>query len=73
MSVVTATEFKTKLGYYLDKVAEEDVIITRQGRVTARLSAPSRDRLTTLNGLVGIIAESTMTADDARAERLASR
>jgi prevent-host-death family protein len=73
MPVVTATEFKTNLGHYLDRVAEEDVFITRQGKVAARLSAPSRDRQAILDSLVGIISDSTMTIDEARDERLSSR
>jgi len=71
MPVVTATEFKTNLGHYLDAVAEEDVIITRQGKVAARLSDPGRDRVSILSGLVGIIPETAMTAKEARAARLA--
>ena len=71
MSVITATEFKTNLGHYLDRVASEDIFITRQGRVTARLSAPARDRVAILDSLVGIIPSTAMTAEQARAERLA--
>jgi prevent-host-death family protein len=34
---ITATEFKTNLGKYLDSVEREDVIITKNGKPVARL------------------------------------
>jgi prevent-host-death family protein len=34
---ITATEFKTNLGKYLDAVEREDVIITKNGKPVARL------------------------------------
>jgi len=70
--IVTATEFKTNLGHYLDVAADEDVFITRQGKVAGRLSDPARDRQRILDGLVGIIDDTPLTAKAARAERLAA-
>jgi prevent-host-death family protein len=34
---ITATEFKTNLGKYLDDVGREDVVITKNGKPVARL------------------------------------
>ncbi|MDR0283643.1 MAG: type II toxin-antitoxin system Phd/YefM family antitoxin [Propionibacteriaceae bacterium] len=70
MPVITATEFKTNLGRYLDAVASEDVFITRQGKVTARLTSPARDKLPLLDELVGIASRTTLTGREARGERL---
>jgi len=73
MTVVTATEFKTNLGHYLDMATQQDVFITRQGKVAARLSAPAREKVTLLNELVGVASSTTLTADQARAERLSGQ
>lgn len=73
MAVVTATEFKTNLGHYLDMASQQDVFITRQGKVAARLSAPAREKLALLDELVGIASATSLTAEEARAERLADQ
>ena len=39
--IVTATEFKSNLGKYLDMVATQDVYITKNGKNIARLTSPS--------------------------------
>ena len=36
--IVTATEFKSNLGKYLDMVATQDVYITKNGKNIARLT-----------------------------------
>lgn len=38
--IVTATEFKSNLGKYLDMVATQDVYITKNGKNIARLDQP---------------------------------
>jgi antitoxin (DNA-binding transcriptional repressor) of toxin-antitoxin stability system len=37
---ITATELKTNLGKYLTAAAEEDIVITKNGKVIARLMGP---------------------------------
>lgn len=70
--IVTATEFKSNLGKYLDMVATQDVYITKNGKNIARLTSPSSNKLAVLDGLVGIASRSGDADEDAiRKERLA--
>ena len=66
---ITATELKTNLSKYLLLSATEDVYITRNGKVIAKLTNPFQDRVQLVDSLVGIIPD-TITLDEARAERL---
>ena len=70
MMIVTATELKTNIGHYLDAVAEDEVLITENGRVFAKLSA-AQDKQAILDSLVGITAVSPVSLEEARKERLA--
>ena len=70
--IVTATEFKSNLGKYLDMAATQDVYITKNGKSIARLTSPSSNKLAVLDGLVGIASRSGHADEDAiRKERLA--
>ena len=70
--IVTATEFKSNLGKYLDMAATQDVYITNNGKSIARLTSPSSNKLAVLDGLVGIASRSGDADEDAiRKERLA--
>ena len=69
--VVTATELKTNMGHYLNAVCEDDVFITRNGRVVAKLSNPVQDKQAILDSLVGITAGNPVSLEEARKERLA--
>ena len=70
--IVTATEFKSNLGKYLDMAATQDVYITKNGKSIARLTSPSSNKLAVLDGLVGIASRSGGADEDAiRKERLA--
>ena len=73
MTVITATEFKMNLGHYLDMATQQDIFITRQGKVAARLSAPVREKVALLDELVGVASSTALTADQARAERLSDQ
>ena len=42
---ITATELKQNLGRYLLMAATEDVFITKNGKVVAKLSNPNQDRV----------------------------
>lgn len=66
---ITATELKANLGKYLLLAASEDIFITRNGKVVARLTSPYQDKLDTVDALFGSIP-STMTLEEAREERL---
>lgn len=70
--IVTATEFKSNLGKYLDLVATQDVYITKNGKSIARLTSPSTSKLAVLDELVGIAAGASVQDEDSvRRERLA--
>ena len=70
--IITATEFKTNLGKYLEIAASQDIFITKNGKNIARLTSPAVNKLALLDDLVGIIPESqTMDEDTIREEQLA--
>lgn len=43
--IVTATEFKTNLGKYLEMAMSQDILITKNGKNIARLTNPTVDKL----------------------------
>jgi antitoxin (DNA-binding transcriptional repressor) of toxin-antitoxin stability system len=63
------TELKANLGKYLLLAASEDVYITRNGKVVARLTSPFQDKLDIVDSLYGSIPGS-ITLEAARDERL---
>ena len=66
---VTATELKMNLGKYLLLSATEDIFITKNGRVIAKLSNPFQDRVNLVESITGIIP-SDVDADVILKERL---
>ncbi len=52
---ITATELKQNLSKYLLLAASEDVLITKNGKVVAKLSNPYTDKLNIVESLKGII------------------
>ena len=67
--VVTATEFKTNFGKYLELVAQEDVFITRNGKTIAKVINPQISAVDSLRGLLKN-APSDRDLDSVREERL---
>lgn len=67
--VVTATEFKTNFGKYLELVAQEDVFITRNGKTIAKVINPQISAVDSLRGLLKN-APSDLDLDSVREERL---
>ena len=66
---ITATELKTNLGKYLMLAETEDIYITRNGKVVAKLSNPYQDRVDVAKSLFGVLSND-MTLEEAREERL---
>ncbi|MGN0243438.1 MAG: type II toxin-antitoxin system Phd/YefM family antitoxin [Lachnospiraceae bacterium] len=66
---ITATELKRNLGKYLLLSATEDIFITRNGKVVAKLSNPNQDRVDMAKSLFGILPQD-ITLEQARKERL---
>ncbi len=70
--IVTATEFKTNLGKYLELAVAQDIFITKNGKNIARLTSPSINKLSVLDNLVGIVPQDDSLDEKAsREERLA--
>ena len=66
---ITATELKKNLGKYLALSSQEDIYITRNGKVVAKLSNPFQNRVDMAKSLFGILP-ADVTLEEAREERL---
>ena len=69
---ITATELKNNLGKYLLLSATEDVFITKNGKIVAKLTNPYQDRVETAKSLFGILQKDA-DVDVARQERLGAK
>lgn len=50
--IVTATEFKTNFGKYLDMLHSEDIFITRNGKTIAKVENPNASSVDSISGLL---------------------
>ena len=66
---ITATELKMNLSKYLMLAEKEDIYITRNGKVVAKLSNPYQDRVDMARSLFGVLPQA-MTLEQANEERL---
>ena len=66
---ITATELKTNLSKYLMLAATEDIYITRNGKIVAKLTSPYKDKIDIVNALYGSLPND-ITEEEARDERL---
>ena len=66
---ITATELKINLDKYLMLAEAEDIYITRNGKVIAKLSNPYQDRVDVAKSLFGILPND-ITLEEALEERL---
>ena len=72
--IITATEFKTNLGKYLELVLTEDILITKNGKVIAQLTQPQLDKISILNSLVGLAkGNEELKLDDVKDLRLSKQ
>ncbi len=67
--IVTATEFKTNFGKYLELIAKEDIFITRNGKTVAKVINPQISAVESLRGMLKDIP-SDIDLDSIREERL---
>lgn len=67
--IVTATEFKTNFGKYLDMLSKEDIFITRNGKIIAKVINPQVSAVDSLRGMLKN-APSDIDLDSLREERL---
>lgn len=66
---ITATELKLNLGKYLLLAETEDIFITKNGKVVAKLSNPYQDRVNVAKSLFGVLP-ADITLEESREERL---
>lgn len=67
--IVTATEFKTNFGKYLDLITQEDIFITRNGKTIAKVVNPHISAVDSLRGMLKDIPPD-IDLDSLREERL---
>ena len=66
---ITATELKNNLGKYLLLSETEDIFITKNGKIVAKLTNPYQDRVEIAKSLFGILPENA-DVEIAKEERL---
>ncbi len=69
---ITATELKNNLGKYLLLSATEDIYITKNGKVVAKLVNPHQNRVEIAKSLFGVLPKDA-DLDKAREERLSTK
>ncbi|GAV23541.1 type II toxin-antitoxin system Phd/YefM family antitoxin [Carboxydothermus pertinax] len=68
--IISATEFKSKIGKYLKLAEKEEIIITKNGKRIAKLTSAAEDKTALVKSLIGILPH-TISEKEAREERLA--
>ncbi len=66
---ITATELKNNLGKYLILAEKEDIFITKNGKVIAKITNPYQKRVDIANSLFGILSDD-ITLEESKEERL---
>ena len=69
--IVTATEFKTNIGKYLDISCSEDIFITRNGKTVAKMVNPNVSAVESISGMLAGKLADDYDAKMLREERLA--
>ena len=69
---ITATELKQNLGRYLLLSLHEDIYITKNGKVIAKLTNPNQSRVDTAKSLFGILPQDA-DIEQTREERLGKK
>lgn len=69
---ISATELKNNLGKYLILSATEDVFITKNGKIIAKLTNPYQDRVETAKSLFGVLPKDA-NIEEAKRERLGAK
>ena len=67
---ITATEFKTNFGKYLDMVENEDIFVTKNGKTIGVFSNPNAN---TVENLRGILKGSKLDEKNIKDEMIADR
>ena len=69
---ITATELKQNLGKYLLLSSQEDIYITKNGKIIAKLTNPHQDKVSTAQSLFGILPQDA-DVNLSKEERLAAK
>ena len=69
---ITATELKINMSKYLLLAESEDIYITRNGKIVAKLSNPFQQRVDMAKSLFGSVPQG-MTLEEAKEERLGKK
>ena len=67
---VTATEFKLNFGKYLDMLLTEDIWITRNGKIVAKVINPNVSSVDSISGVLAGRVSPEMDRHSLREERL---
>ncbi len=70
--VVTATEFKTNFGKYLDLLLTEDIYITRNGKTIAKVVNPHVSSVDSISGILAGKVPDDLDRKSIRAERIST-
>ena len=65
---ITATEFKTNLGKYLMLAATEDIFISKNGKIIAKLTNPNQDRVDIAKSLFGSVPSGCTRSEEHTSE-----
>lgn len=68
--IVTATEFKTNFGKYLDLLLSEDIFITKNGKTIAKVVNPNVSAVDAISGLLAGKLPDNFDSKALREERL---
>ena len=70
--IVTATEFKTNFGKYLEMISlsQEDIFITKNGKTIAKVSNPQISAVDKISGVLAGLVPDNFDGSDIRRERL---
>lgn len=68
---VTATEFKTNLGHYLDMLSDNVIVlITRNGKLVGKLSNPAVNNVDAITGILEGMLPSSFDRHDLKEVRM---
>lgn len=68
--IVTATEFKTNFGKYMDMILKEDIYITKNGKTIAKVVNPRVSAVDAISGLLEGKIDDNFDKKSIRGERL---
>lgn len=67
---VTATEFKTNFGKYLEMIAREDIFITKNGKAIAKVSNPQVSSVDSISGILSGVLPDDFDRKNLKEERM---